>query len=279
MNTMRLSNGIEIPAVGYGSFLSTVDKGKDVIKTALDAGYRYIDTASFYHNEAAIGEAIAEYGIDRKDIFLCSKVWPTMLAPEDLKVSFEKSLADLGTDYLDMFLIHWPKANQTDEDWKHTIALAWEEMEHLYVEGHVRAIGVSNFLPHHLKGLIENANIIPMVDQLELHVGYMQEYTLNYLKSNNILAQAWSPLGRAALLDHPDVKKIADTHGKSTAQILLKYLIQRDIAVIPKATSLERMRENQDLFDFELTWEELSYLSCLPETGASGEHPDRINWG
>ena len=276
MKSFRLSNGAEIPAVGYGSYLSTEGNGKQTIIDALDAGYRYIDTAMFYQNEAEIGEAIAEYDIKREDLFLVSKVWHTMLGREKTLQSFEASLKALGTDYLDMFLIHWPMGPDKDTDWLALQTETWKLMEELYEAGRVRAIGLSNFLPHHIEPLIKNIKILPMLDQLELHVGYMQEYALNYLRSKGIVIQAWSPLGRARVLNDERVLAIAEKHGRSAAQILIRYLLDRDIAVIPKASSKERMKQNLDVFDFRLTDEEISYLSCIPETGWSGEHPDMM---
>ena len=276
MKSFRLSNGVEIPAVGYGSYLSTEGNGKQTIIDALDAGYRYIDTAMFYQNEAEIGEALAEYDIKRENLFLVSKVWHTMLGREKTLQSFEASLKALGTDYLDMFLIHWPMGPDKDTDWLALQTETWKLMEELYEAGRVRAIGLSNFLPHHIEPLIKNIKILPMLDQLELHVGYMQEYALNYLRSKGIVIQAWSPLGRARVLNDERVLAIAEKHGRSAAQILLRYLLDRDIAVIPKASSKERMKQNLDVFDFRLTEEEISYLSCIPETGWSGEHPDMM---
>ena len=276
MKSFRLSNGVEIPAVGYGSYLSTEGNGKQTIIDALDAGYRYIDTAMFYQNEAEIGEALAEYDIKREDLFLVSKVWHTMLGRKKTLQSFDASLKALGTDYLDMFLIHWPMGPDKDTDWLALQTETWKLMEELYEAGRIRAIGLSNFLPHHIEPLIKNIKILPMLDQLELHVGYMQEYATNYLRSKGIVIQAWSPLGRARVLNDERVLAIAEKHGRSVAQILLRYLLDRDIAVIPKASSKERMKQNLDVFDFHLTDEEISFLSCIPETGWSGEHPDMM---
>ena len=269
-----LENGVRIPAVGYGSYLSTEKNGRSVIKDALDVGYRYIDTARMYENEFEIGQALEEYGIAREELFICSKVWPENLSKERLIESFEASLSDLRTDYLDMLLIHWPKYDKDDSLWLEKVLEAWGEMERLYEEGKIKAIGVSNFLPHHLGPMLEKVRIKPMIDQLELHVGYMQEYTLKYLEEKGILPQAWSPLGRAKLLQDERVTSLAEKYGKSSAQILLRFLNQRGIPVIPKASSIERMKENLDIFDFALTEDEISYLSCIPEFGWSGEHPD-----
>ena len=167
----KLKNGVVIPAVGYGSYLATREHPQTV-SLALEAGYRYIDTAKMYRNEEDIGKAIAQSGIRREDIFLCSKVWPTELGREKTLFSFEESCRKLGTDYLDMFLIHWPKNDPNDTDWLEKVRSSWGAMEELYEQGRIRAIGVSNFLPHHLMPLLMTARITPMVDQLELHVGY-----------------------------------------------------------------------------------------------------------
>jgi len=272
-----LDNGVAIPAVGFGSYLSTEKKGKDNIKDALDAGYRYIDTASFYNNEEEIGEAIAEYGIAREELFLCSKIWATDLGREKTLASFAASCEKLKTDYLDMLLIHWPKKSADDPDWCEEMLDTWFAMEDLYREGRVRVIGLSNFLPHHIQPILDNGRIRPMVDQLELHVGYMQEYTLSYLKKEGILAQAWSPLGRARIMSDGSITKLAEKYSVSNAQLLLRYLVQRQIPVIPKASSIERMKENMDIFGFRISDEDMSFLSCLPPMGFSEEHPDFVN--
>ncbi len=269
-----LDNGVVIPAVGYGSYLATEGKGEQTVKDALDAGYRYIDTASFYGNEESIGRALEEYGIERDEIFLCSKVWPSDLGREKTLASFEASCKKLKTDKLDMFLIHWPKEDKDDPRWIDKVRESWALMEELYDQGRVRAIGLSNFLPHHIRALLETARIKPMVDQLEFHVGYMQEYALAYLKREGILPQAWSPLGRARLINDPLVVGMASKYEKSSAQLLLRYLLQRGIAVIPKASATERMKQNLDVFDFRISEDDMSMLSCLPECGWSGEHPD-----
>ena len=270
---MKLYNGVEIPMVGYGSYLATKGTGNDTIRLALDAGYRYIDTARFYDNEEEIGQALKEYGIAREEIFLCSKVWPTELGYEKTREAFETSCKNLGTDHLDMYLIHWPKKSQSG-DWVTPLREGWKALEDLYAEGRLRAIGLSNFLPHHIRPLLETAKVKPMLDQLELHAGYMQEYTLAYLAKEEIIPQAWSPIGRGRLLGDERIKALADKYKKSSAQILLRYLIDRGIPVIPKASATERMKENLDIFDFSLTEDEISALSCMPQTGWSGEHPD-----
>ena len=275
-----LNNGVKIPSIGFGSYKAT-ENGKNVIKMALAAGYRYIDTARFYKNEKEIGDALEEYknevGLGREEIFLVSKVWPLDLGHEKTLESFNASLADLKTDYLDMNLIHWPKAHQNDEKQTELMIETWLTMEELYKNGKIKAIGLSNFLPHHIRPLLKIATVKPMIDQLELHVGYMQEYALDFLRKENIVAQAWSPLGRKRVLDDKRVTSLAKKYKRSPAQILLNYLLSRDICVIPKASAIERMKENLEVFDFALSEDEISYLSCIPETGWSGEHPDLMN--
>ncbi len=272
-----LSNGFAIPAVGYGSYLSTEKGGVQTIMDALDVGYRYIDTAQFYENEEQIGEAIERSGIPREEIFLCSKVWHTDLGREKTLKAFEESCRKLKTDHLDMYLIHWPKSDGNDEEWFEKVSSSWAAMEELYEQGRVKAIGLSNFLPHHIRPLLETARIRPMVDQLELHVGYMQEYALSYLKKEGILPQAWSPLGRAKLINDDNLSKIAAKYGCTNAALLLRYLNQRGIPVIPKSSSKERMKDNLDIFGFNISEDDMSYLSCLPERGWSGEHPEKIS--
>lgn len=273
---VKLSNGIMMPVIGYGSYLATEGKGKQSIIDAVNAGYTSIDTASFYKNEHEIGQALESLDIDRKDLFITSKVWPTELGYENSIKSFKESISKLKTDYLDLLLIHWPKKSQNDEKWKEKIIDTWRAFEELYDEGKVRAIGLSNFLPHHIKPILEVCRHKPMVDQLELHVGYMQEYALGFLKQNDIVPVAWSPLGRGKVIEDDMIVGFAEKYNKTPAQILLKYLLQRGIVVIPKSSSIERMKENKDLFDFEITEEDISYMSCIPQLGFSTEYPDWV---
>lgn len=272
--TFQLSNGVRLPAVGYGTYLSTDGNGKQVILTALEAGYRYLDTASFYGNEGEIGEAVAENQIPRDELFLASKVWKDEMGYEQTKAAFERSLERLKTDYLDLYLVHWPKKTPDDADWKHCLKETWRAMEDLYSEGRIRAIGVSNCLPHHLEALMESAKVKPMVNQLELHVGYLQPTAVDYCRKNDILVQAWSPLGRRRVLEDATVLSMATKYKVTPAQFLLGFLYQEGFSVIPKASAKARMLENQDIFGFTITKEDRYFLECLPQTGWSGEHPD-----
>lgn len=269
-----LSNGVKMPCIGYGTYKSTDGSDERVVRMALEAGYRLLDTAAAYENETYVGKAILESKIPRKDIFLTSKVWKTKLGYENTKRSFEESLERLQTDYLDLFLIHWPKPNPESTDWKELILGSWKAMEEFYAKGKVRSIGLSNFLPHHLDVLLEKADVHPMVNQLELHVGYLQEAAVQYCKERNIQVQAWSPLGRRRVLEEPVVKRMAQKYGVSSAQFLLKFLLWQNLGVIPKASSMERMKQNLYLPDFEIEKEDMYLLRCLPQIGWSGEHPD-----
>ncbi len=274
MKTYTLLNGVEIPATGFGTYLATEGNGKQGILNAFAAGYRYLDTASFYKNEEEIGEAIRESGIPRKELFLASKVWRTEMGYQETKAAFAASLQRLGTDYLDLYLIHWPKASADTPDWKQRIQDTWRAMEELYEAGQIRAIGLSNFLPHHIEALLETAKVMPMVNQLELHVGYMQEAAVRYSQEKGILVQAWSPLGRRKLLTEPVIQSLAVKYQVTEAQLLLGFLDQQGISVIPKASTVERCKENLDIHGFILSNEDMYFLKCLPQMGWSGEHPD-----
>lgn len=269
-----LQNGVKMPKTGYGTYKCTDGSDERIVRMALEAGYRLLDTAAVYENEEYVGKAIRESGISRDEIFLTSKVWKTHLGYEETRKSFEESLERLQTDYLDLFLIHWPKPAPESADWKELDRGSWKAMEEFYRQGKVRAIGLSNFLPHHIEALMETAEVRPMVNQLELHVGYMQEAAVQYCKNCKIQVQAWSPLGRRRVLEEPLVVKLAVKYGVSPAQFLLKFLLQQDIGVIPKASSIERMRQNLELPDFEIEAEDIYLLRCLPQAGWGGEHPD-----
>ena len=269
-----LQNGVKMPRIGYGTYKCTDGSDERVVRMALDAGYRMLDTAAFYGNEEYVGKAVRESGIPRKELFLTSKVWKSDLGYEKTKKSVEESLERLQTDYLDLCLIHWPKPDPESTDWKELDRGSWKALEELYHRGTVRAIGVSNFLPHHLEALMEAAEVRPMVYQLELHVGYLQEAAVQYCKSWGIQVQAWSPLGRRRVLEEPMVVEMAQKYQVSPAQFLLGFLLQQNIAVIPKASSMERMRQNLELPEFVITEEDMHLLRCLPQAGWSGEHPD-----
>lgn len=272
---MKLSNGVEIPPVAFGTYKAADQKSADVLLTAIKAGYRYFDTASFYGTESYLAEAIQRSKIPREKFFISSKIWKTEMGYENVRAAFERTLENLKTDYLDMYLIHWPKPDPAYKEWKALDIGTWKAMEELYEEGKVRAVGLSNFLPHHIENLMKNCRIKPMADQLEYHPGYSQEATVRYCQDRDILVQAWSPLGRQRVLVEPLVKELAEKYGVSPAQICLKFAVQRGIVPLPKASSAERMKENLDLFSFAMDEDDIWRLATMPQTGWSGEHPDR----
>ena len=271
----ELNNGMKLPCMGFGTYKAAAGSDTEVLKLALEAGYRYFDTASFYGNEEKIGQVLKESKIPREELILTSKAWKTEMGYEKVKEAFFASLKRLQTDYLDLYLIHWPIPVNGYSDWKKLDLETWRAMEELYKEGYVKAIGVSNFLPHHIENILENAKIAPAVNQIEFHPGYTQEVTLSYCKERNIRVQAWSPIGRRALLEHPVLKKIAGHYNVSVAQLCIRYAIERGVIPLPKASAMERLKENQDVFDFKISREDLSVIGCMPQTAWSGQHPDR----
>lgn len=279
MNHYTLRNGVAIPAIGFGTYKTTDNRDESVITDALEAGYRHFDCATIYRNEDKIGNALHSSGIDRKDLFLTSKVWRTEMGYEATLQAFQESLKKLQTDYLDLYLIHWPTVS-TDQDWeddswRERNAQTWKALEKLYAEGYVRAIGVSNFLPHHLEELAKTANELPMSNQLEYHPGYTQQFAVDYCQRHGILMEAWSPLGRTRIMEEPFFHQLAEKYGKSVAQICIRFALQNGLLPLPKASSPDRMKQNLDVFDFEISQEDISRILTLPQIGWSGEHPDR----
>ena len=271
-NGFILENGVELPFVGYGTYKVTEEK---IILDALDAGYRHLDTARMYKNEKMIGNALKDCGIHRSELFLTSKVWKGDLGYDNTLRSFEASINDLGVQYLDMFLIHWPQSTP-DADWKPVLKETWKAMERLYEDCAVRAIGVSNHLPHHLLHILRDCNVRPMVNQLEFHPGYTQAATTSFCVNQGIQVEAWSPLGRTRVLEDPLVLELAEKYGKTPAQICLRFCLQNNILPLPKSSSPERMKQNLELFDFDIELEDIFRLMTMPETGWSGQHPEHF---
>lgn len=269
-----LQNGVRIPCMGYGTYKAADANNADVIRMAIDAGYRYFDTASFYQTEAYVAEALRDSGVARKDVFLTSKMWKDEMGYEQTKAAFQRTLEQLGTDYLDLYLMHWPRPDAQDTDWKQLDVDTWRAMEELYQAGKIRAIGLSNFLPQHIENILQHCTVAPMVNQIEFHPGYAQEAAVRYCQERQIQVQAWSPMGRARVLHDPLVEELAGKYGVSTAQICLRYAVQRHVIPLPKASSMERMKQNQQIFAFALSQEDMYRLDTMPQTGWSGLHPD-----
>lgn len=275
-DTCLLSNGLEIPCMGFGTFNPAGGDNSKIIQTAIEAGYRYFDTASVYETERALGQAIKESGLNRTEFYIASKVWIDEMGYAGTKQALERTLNRLQVDYLDLYLIHWPRQAENDTNWRQRDLETWCAMEELHSQGKIKSLGLSNFLPHHMKNIVENCQVMPVANQLEVHPGYLQETAVAYSKRNKVLVQAWSPLGRSQLLQSPVLLKMAAKYGKSVAQLCLRFLVQKGIVPIVKASTAERMKENMDIFDFEISWEDMSVLEGMPQTAWSGEHPDFV---
>lgn len=278
-DTFTLSNGSGIPCMGYGTYQTMDGEIEEAIVKAVEAGYRHIDTAAFYHNEEGVGRGVAQCAVPRGELFVTSKVWNTDRGYEQAKASFEKSLERLGLQYLDLLLIHWPaNRRQFGEQAAKINADTWKAFEELYEEGRVKAIGVSNFYPHHLEELAVTANICPMVNQIEFHPGWAQADVVQYCQKKGIVVEAWSPLGRRSVLENKVLQDIAAGHNKSTAQISLRWALQHGVVALPKSVSRERMEENADIFNFELSEEEMGQIDKLERIGGQCVNPDEIDF-
>lgn len=271
-----LNNGMKLPCQGFGTYKAAGSDSVEVIKKAVGYGYRFFDTASLYETERMLGQAVRECGIARDELVIETKLWIQERGYENAKRALEASLRRLQMDYVDLYLIHWPReTGRTDENWKETNFDTWRALEELQQEGKVRGIGCSNFLPHHLEPILKNCKIKPAVNQLELHPGCSQEAAVKYCLEHEIRPVAWSPLGRGAGMDECNIVKVlSEKYEKSPAQISLRFLMQKGIVPIPKASSEVHMKSNTELFDFSLSEEEIWMISCMPQTGWLGEHPD-----
>lgn len=269
--SFELHNGVQMPYFGLGVYLSK--DGSEVInavKEALNHGYRHIDTAAIYNNEEGVGKGVQESNVDRKDIFLVSKVWNTDQGYDATLKAFDASLERLGTDYLDLYLIHWPKGELSKETWK--------ALEKLYKEKRVRAIGVSNFLQHHLEDLLTSAEIVPMVNQMEFHPYLVQQDLIDFCKSKEIQYEAWSPLMQGNIFDLDIMKNLASKYNKTIAQVVLRWDLQKGVVTIPKSSKKERIIANSDLFDFELSEEDVQLLDGLDNGKRFGPDPDNFDF-
>lgn len=278
LKKIKLLSGEFVPEIGYGTYL---EKGVDCyngVLEALKAGYRHVDTAAFYGNEEEVGKAIRDSNVPREEIFVTTKVWNTDRGYEKAKKSLEESLERLGLDYVDLLLIHWPANEKQFPGKSNEINLdTWKAFIELYKEGKAKSIGVSNFYLHHLKNLINNSEITPMVDQIELHPGYMHEELLEFLKSHQIICEAWSPLGRGNLLTNQTVINLANKYNKTPAQILIKFILQIGAIPLVKSKNKLRIKENLDINDFEMSSEDLDILKRI-DTGISYKNPDFIDF-
>lgn len=270
-DTTTLHNGVKMPWFGLGVF--KVKEGSEVVdsvKAAIKNGYKSIDTAAVYQNEEGVGQAIKEAGVPREELFITTKVWNADQGYETTLNAFETSMEKLGLEYLDLYLIHWPVAGKYKETWK--------ALEKLYKDGRVRAIGVSNFHVHHLKDLMADAEIKPMVNQVEYHPHLAQTELLEFCKAEGIQMEAWSPLKQGELLSEPTIVEIAEKHGKSPAQVILRWDLQNGVVTIPKSIKEHRIVENADVFNFELSAEDMDRLNGLNKDERVGPDPDNFDF-
>ncbi len=269
--TFTLHNGIEMPYFGLGVYLSKDGQEViDAVKWALEAGYRHIDTASIYRNEQGVGRGIKESGLNREEVFLVSKVWNADQGYEATLRAFDDSLKRLETDYLDLYLVHWPVAKKYKDTWK--------ALEKLYHDGRIKAIGVSNFLQHHLEDLLQAAEIVPMVNQMEFHPYLVQQALIDFCNKNTIQYEAWSPLMQGHIFDMEEFKGLAKKYNKTIAQIALRWDLQKGVVTIPKSTKKERIIANADIFDFELAEEDIQLLSGMDKGKRFGPDPDNFDF-
>jgi diketogulonate reductase-like aldo/keto reductase len=282
MQTLTLNNGVEMPALGLGVFQTPPDETRAAVTAALDLGYRHIDTAAAYGNEREVGQAIRDSGVAREQIFIETKIWISDYGYDEALRGFDKSAAKLGVDRIDLLILHQALPSDFDK----TLA-AYRALEKLLADGRVRAIGVSNFMVDHLTALLDATTVVPAVNQLEIHPYFQQRAVLDFDDQHHILNQAWSPIGgitfypgygehRRSVLEDPVVTAIAETHGKSPAQVLLRWGIQHGRSVIPKSTKRHRIAENIDVFDFALTADEVKALDALETGRRGGPEPENI---
>lgn len=269
-----LTNGVRVPCLGFGTYLTPAEETKNAVLGALSCGYRHIDTAKAYGNEIPVGEAVRASGIPRSDIFVTTKHWIVDRGYEKTIAAVDESLKNLGLDYIDLYLIHWPCVEKVSPSWAEINAETWRGFEAAYKAGKLRAIGVSNFERKHIDALAASAEIKPMVNQLEFHPGYLQSDAVRYSKECKMLVQAFSPLALGAIFKDETMLSIAKKYGKTPAQLALRFVLQNVINPLTKTVRAERMFENADVFDFEIAEQDMKQIASLPEMGFTGWRPE-----
>jgi 2,5-diketo-D-gluconate reductase A len=274
--TIELNDGAQIPQLGFGVFQIEPEATAEAVKAALEIGYRHIDTAEMYGNEKGVGQGIRDAGLDRADVFITSKLNNGFHKPDDARRAFDKTLGALESDYVDLFLIHWPLPTLYGGDFAST----WNVLEEFAKEGRARSIGVSNFQPAHLDRLAAESDTVPAVNQIEVHPYFTNEEVREYGREHGIVTEAWSPIAQGKVLDDPVIERIADAAGRSPAQVVLRWHIQRGDIVFPKSVSPDRMRSNFELFDFDLDSSDMDAISALDqgESGRTGPNPDTFDY-
>jgi 2,5-diketo-D-gluconate reductase A len=274
--TIELNDGVRIPQLGFGVFQIDPKATAEAVKTALDIGYRHIDTAEMYRNERGVGKGIHDAGLDRAEVFITSKLNNGFHKPDDARRAFDKTLEALNSDYVDMFLIHWPLPTLYGGDFAST----WKVLEEFARDGRARSIGVSNFQPAHLDRLAEETDTVPSVNQIEVHPYFANAQVRAYGRDHGIVTEAWSPIAQGKVLDDPGINRIAKARGKSPAQVVLRWHVQRGDVVFPKSVTPERIKSNFELFDFELDDSDMDAISALDkgESGRTGPNPETFDY-
>ncbi len=270
---IMLNNGQKIPQLGFGVFLVPPQETQAAVTSALETGYRHIDTAQLYRNEAEVGAAISRFGLARADVFVTTKLGNGAHRPDDARAAFDASLKALGFDYVDLFLIHWPLPTRYDGDFVST----WRTLEEFYRDGRARSIGVSNFQPHHLRRIHQECEVPPAVDQIEVNPYLTQDDVRGFCAEHQIAIEAWSPLARGHVLKDPTIDEVARRYGKTPAQVVLRWHIERGDVIFPKSVTPARIRENIDIFDFTLTGEDVEAISALNRNERTGPDPDKFD--
>ncbi|HET6534367.1 MAG TPA: aldo/keto reductase [Actinoplanes sp.] len=273
---ITLHHGRTIPQLGFGVFQVPPPETRAATRTAIEIGYRHIDTAQMYGNEEGVGQAVADSGIDRGEFFLTSKLSNAAHRPDDARRAFDRTIERLGGDYVDLFLIHWPLPTRYDGDFVQT----WRALEEFHRDGRARSIGVSNFTPAHLQRLFDETGTVPAVNQIEIHPYFTNDEFRAFNAEHGIANEAYSPIAQGAVLTDPVIEKIAGQAGKTPAQVVLRWHIQRGDIVFPKSTSEARVRENFEIFDFDLSEESMAAITALDrgEAGRTGGNPDTLDW-
>lgn len=273
---ITLNDGHQIPQLGFGTYQVPPDETAETVRTAVEIGYRHVDTAQMYGNERGVGQGIRDAGVDRGHVFITSKLNNGFHRPDDARRAFDQTLTDLGTDYIDLFLIHWPLPTRYDGDFVST----WKTLEEFKSDGRARSIGVSNFEIHHLQELARETATVPAVNQIEVHPYLTNDALRAYGVEHDIVTEGWSPIARGAVLTEPVVLRIARATGAHPAQVVLRWHIERGDVVFPKSMHPQRIKENFEIFDFEINDEEIEALTALDrgEKGRQGPHPDVFDW-
>ncbi len=274
-DTFKIYNGVEIPCMGLGTWQSPDETAKNAVLAALSHDYRLIDTAAAYGNEKGVGEGIKASGLKREEIFVTSKLRNADHGYKATLEAFDLTMEKLDLEYLDLYLIHWPNPIQYRTHWEEATAGTWKAFEELYEQGKIKAIGISNFLPHHIETLMKTAKIKPMVNQLKLCPGVTQDETVDYCKKQGIVVEAYSPFGTGMIFGNEDMKKLSAKYGKTVGQLCLRWCLEKDFVSLPKSANPMRIRENAEIFDFELSKEDVDFISNLK--GVCGEAPDPDN--